>query len=185
MDASAEPSTAARTPRTVIPLALAGAMLSVSLGVYGRTHEPTGTGITTLWFPSMLAMKSALASVAMALGVVQLLTVLAMFGRAPSIRRVLGGALGRVHRWSGTAAFLVSLPVAYHCLWSLGFRTVGARPLAHGLFGCFFYGAFATKLLALRTRHLPRWALPAAGGLVLTSLTGAWLTSALWFFGTS
>jgi hypothetical protein len=40
----------------------------------------------------------------------------------------------------------------------------------------------ATKLLALRIDGLPRWALPVIGGLLVTCLTGLWLTSSLWFF---
>ena len=167
--------------RRMIPVALAGACVSVALGVYGRVHEPTGGRITKLFFPSLPAMKAWLATVAFALALAQLGSALAMFGRLPGVR----GAprwLGPVHRWSGTAAFVVSLPVAYHCLWALGLQSTGARPVAHGLFGCFFYGAFATKLLCLHTRGLPRWRLPVVGGLLVTALTGAWLTSALWFF---
>ena len=67
----------------------------------------------------------------------------------------------------------MSLPVAYHCLWSLGLATDrGARPLVHGLLGCAFYGAIATKLLALRTPRLPRWAIPVVGATLVTTLVG-------------
>ncbi len=48
--------------------------------------------------------------------------------------------------------------------------------------GCVFYGAYAAKMLALRVRGLPSWALPILGGTVLASLVLIWLTSALWFF---
>ena len=40
----------------------------------------------------------------------------------------------------------------------------------------------ATKLLLLRVSGLPGWALPVAGGALVTLLTGIWMTSALWFF---
>lgn len=56
------------------------------------------------------------------------------------------------------------------------------RPLVHGLFGCAFYGAMTTKLLALRSKRLPRWAIPVFGSLLVLTLTVAWLTSALWFY---
>ena len=62
-------------------------------------------------------------------------------------------------------AFLFTLPVAYHCLWSLGFAETGARQIAHSIFGCAFYGAFATKMLVLRIDGLPRYVLPICGGL--------------------
>ena len=89
--------------------------------------------------------------------------------------------LGSVHRLSGRAAFLVSLPVAYHCLWSLGFQATNARVLIHSVLGCLFYGAFAAKVMIVRSRGLPGWALPVAGALTFTVLVLLWCFSALWF----
>jgi hypothetical protein len=37
-------------------------------------------------------------------------------------------------------------------------------------------------MLVLRIDRLPRLALPVCGGLLVTLLTGLWLTSSLWFF---
>jgi Family of unknown function (DUF6529) len=42
----------------------------------------------------------------------------------------------------------------------------------------------ATKLLSLRAKRLPRWAIPVVGATLVTTLVGVWLTSALWFFST-
>jgi len=53
--------------------------------------------------------------------------------------------------------------------------------LAHSLLGCAFYGAFATKVVVVRSPSLPGIALPLAGGLVFTLLVAVWLTSAFWF----
>jgi uncharacterized protein DUF6529 len=36
----------------------------------------------------------------------------------------------------------------------------------------------------VRTRRLPRWALPLMGGALFTVLVVVWATSALWFFRT-
>ena len=158
--------------------------MALALGVYGRVHEPTHGAIVDLGFPSLLAMKSWLTTVATALAIFQLLSALRMYGRVGS-RRPTAKWLPAAHRWSGTAAFVISLPVAYHCLWSLGFATDrGARPLVHGLLGCAFYGAMATKLLALRATRLPKWAIPVIGATLVTTLTGIFLTSSLWFFTT-
>ena len=88
--------------------------------------------------------------------------------------------LGDVHRISGRVAFIFTLPVAYHCLWSLGFQSSSTRVLLHSIFGCCVYGAFAAKVLIVRSRGLPAWALPVAGGLMLSTLVLVWLTSALW-----
>jgi hypothetical protein len=167
----------------LLAVAGAGAAVAVALGVYGRVHTPTGAALTTFGFPSLLAMKAWLATGAAALGIVQLLSALAMWGRLPGVRRAPAW-LPVLHRWTGTAAFLVSLPVAYHCLWSLGLQTTTPRVLVHSLLGCAFYGAITTKLLALRIERLPGWALPVIGGSLFTLLTALWLTSALWFFTT-
>lgn len=88
------------------------------------------------------------------------------------------------HRWSGRVAFLVSVPVAVHCLCAMGYQTYETRVLLHSVLGCFFFGAFSAKMLLLRSERLPGWLLPIVGGLVLTALTIIWLTSALWFFRT-
>ena len=89
-----------------------------------------------------------------------------------------------MHRTTGWAAFLVSLPVAAACLWALGFQSGNNRVLAHGLLGCAFYGAFAAKVIVVRSKRLPGWALPVVGGLLLTTVVGAGLTSAIWYFAT-
>jgi hypothetical protein len=176
-----EPSPQPRSTTALIAAALAGGAVALALGVYGRVHDPTGGRILDLGFPSLQAMKSWLATVVFALAMVQLVSALAMFGHLPGVKRTPSW-VPFAHRWTGTAAFVVSLPVAYHCLWSLGFQTTGTRQIVHATAGCVFYGAFATKLLALRIRRRPGWALPVIGGTVVAALTAVWLTSALWFF---
>jgi Family of unknown function (DUF6529) len=79
---------------------------------------------------------------------------------------------------------LLSVPVAVHCLYALGWQHDSLRVLVHSLVGCFFYGAFTAKMLVLRA-DTPRWVLPVLGGAVFTALTAVWLTSAVWFFTTS
>ena len=78
-------------------------------------------------------------------------------------------------------AFVFSLPVAYHCLWSLGFAETNTRAVAHSVVGCVFYGAFVAKVLALRSSGLPKSTLPIVGGITFASLVLAWLTSSVWF----
>jgi Family of unknown function (DUF6529) len=167
--------------RPLLVAAIAGGAVALALGTYGNVHEPTGDSIATFGFPAVLPMKAWFATAVLTLALAQLVSALALWGRLPAVRRAPGW-LAPAHRWCGTAAFVVSLPVAYHCLWSLGFQDTDTRVLAHSLLGCAFYGAFATKLLALRIGGLPRWALPVIGGLLVTSVTGLWLTSSLWFF---
>jgi hypothetical protein len=171
-------------PSGALPLAaaaVAGAAVALALGTYGRVHTPTGDSIATFGFPAVLPMKAWFATIAAALALCQLASALAMYGHLPGLRTTPRW-IAPVHRWGGTVAFVVSLPVAYHCLWSLGFQDTDTRVLVHSIMGCAFYGAFATKLLALRIERLPSWALPVIGGSLVTILTSIWLTSSLWFF---
>lgn len=160
---------------------LLGAVVAVSMGVYAKAHDPANRPLFTLGFSGMLQMKAWLATGATLLLIVQLITALWMWGRLPGAGRAPAWA-AILHRWSGTTAFVLTLPVAFHCIWALGFGTGSARVVVHGVVGCAFYGAYAAKMLGLRTRGLPRWALPVLGGSVLASLVLVWLTAALWFF---
>ena len=156
-----------------------GSVVSVALGVYGRVHTPTGHALFHAPFQTMFGMKVWLTVVALGLATVQLLTALWMYGKlgisAPRW-------VGPMHRTSGLLALLVTLPVAFHCLWALGFGTTDARVIIHSLLGCVFYGAFVTKVLTLRSKRMPGWALPWIGGALFTVLIGVGLTSAVWYF---
>jgi hypothetical protein len=162
---------------------LLGAAVALSLGIYGRAHEPSSDLAITLGFTNTITMKVWLATIVVAFASVQLLSALWIYGRLP-----LGAApdwVGSVHRTSGRLAFLVSLPVAYHCLYQLGFQHSSARVLVHSILGCAFYGAFAAKVVIVRSRNLPGYALPVAGGLTFAILVGVWLLSGLWFIDKS
>jgi hypothetical protein len=170
------------TGRFLLWLAV-GALVALSLGLYGRIHDPTGRSLVTLFFTNTLTLKVWLATAAVTLAAFQGLTGLRMYGK---LGRKRGPAwVPTAHRLSGTTAFLLTIPVAYHCLWALGFQyQEGTRILVHGIFGCFFFGALATKVLTLNSKRMPKWALPVMGGAVFTALVVVWATSALWFFRT-
>jgi hypothetical protein len=160
-----------------------GALVAVALGVFGKIHEPQYFSINLAGFSSGLAAKAWLSTLAVTLALFQLASAFAMYrlipgGRAPAW-------IGTAHVWSGRLAVLVSVPVAVHCLYALGFQTYDNRVLFHSLFGCFFYGAFVTKMLLLTRKGLRAWVIPVAGGLVFFGLVYVWLTSALWFFDTN
>jgi hypothetical protein len=161
---------------------MAGAAVSVALGVYGSLHQPTGIAVNVSGFSSQQTVKVWLASGAAVLAVVQLVSALVMYGKLPGVRGPYW--IGTLHRWSGRLAFLLTVPVAVHCLYALGFQAGEPRVLVHSLFGCFFYGAFAAKMLVLRA-DTPKWTLPVLGGAVFSALTALWLTASVWFFATS
>jgi len=168
-------------PALVLPLVIGGA-ISLMLGVYGRNHDATGRGLITLFFTSGIYLKAWFATAAVACGLFQVLSALRLYDKI-HIPRTFPPWLGQAHRLSGTLAFMFSLPVAYHCLWGLGFATEGGtRRVLHSLFGCLFYGAFAAKVIIVRSKHMPNWALPVVGGTTFAILVLLWYTSALWLF---
>jgi Family of unknown function (DUF6529) len=164
-------------PRLLLAAGI-GAAVALTLGVYGHVHDPSQKLVFTLGLSSTIAMKVFLATIALGFAVVQLSSGAWVYGKLPwAAPRWAGTA----HRISGRLAFLLSLPVAYHCLWSLGFQDSTTRVLVHSLAGCVFYGAFAAKVTIVRSKGLPGAALPIAGGLVFATLVLVWYTSALWF----
>ncbi len=166
-----------------------GAVVALLVGVFGRVHEPTLEGTTTLGLTTVLAMKTTVSLVIGALVLFQLISALWIYGKigagAPSW-------VGKVHRASGATALVLSLFVAYHCLWSLGLEVgtlpdgepVSTRTFVHGLIGCAVIGAMVVKIVAVRSRRAPGWFLPVAGGLLFSLLVLAVLTSAVWYIST-
>lgn len=166
--------------RSVVVALAAGSLVTVAIGVYAAAHDPTGEALNLAGFTDGLHAKAWLGSAAFVLAVLQVLSALAMWGRLPGWTAGRGTAV--THRWSGRTAVVVSLPVAAHCLYALGFQAFDTRVLLHSVFGCFFYGLFVCKMILLARSRTPGWALPLAGALVFTALTVLWVTSSLWFF---
>jgi Family of unknown function (DUF6529) len=167
--------------RAIAAVLLLGAGVAVALGSYAKLHAPAGRPIVTFGFSGVLQMKAWLATAALVFVAVQLLSALWMWGRLPGAGSAPGW-LPSLHRWSGSIGFVLTLPVAFHCLWALGIGSFTPRVVAHSVGGCLFYGAYAAKMLGLRLKGLPGWAIPVLGGTVLGTFVLVWLTAALWFF---
>ncbi len=173
-----------------VPLATfaVGAVVALLVGVFGRVHDPSLDGTTTLGFDTVIEMKVVVTTVIGVLAVLQVVGALWMYGKlgieAPSW-------LGTAHRVSGAVALALSVFVAYHCLWALGLESgrletgqkVPVRTVIHGVVGCAVIGAIVVKVVAVRSRRAPGWFLPVAGGLLFALLVVAVLTSAVWFIG--
>ena len=142
----------------------------------------TYSDIVETVFSSTIAAKVWLATGAVALAVVQVLTASRMWGKLRRVVPLSFTTAKRVHRWSGRIALLLSLPVFFHCVTMLGFRTPDARVAVHSIAGSFVYGVVAAKLLVIRWKHYPHWVLPVLGGSLAAVLATLWLTSALWYF---
>ncbi len=158
------------------------ALITLTVGLVARQtiREPYSTPFFDLFFSDTLHMKAWLVTAAVILACSQLLTAARLYEvlRFPPKGRLYHS----VHRWSGRAAILLTLPVAYHCVFLLGFGTHSPRVLIHSLLGSALYGAVVAKVLIVRSSRFAHWVLPVAGALLFSILLGLWLTSALWFF---
>ena len=143
----------------------------------------TYADLMTTVFSSPIAAKAWFATAAVILALVQVTTAARIYGKL-SFLPERGRTVARVHRWSGRIAFLCTLPVFFHCVTILGFQTPDARVAIHSVVGTFVYGVFVAKVLIVRDRSLPGWALPTAGLTLASTLVVLWLTSALWYFTT-
>ena len=117
LDAAALTSTTSSAPAAHSPAlafgvaAAVGGLVALSLGVYGRVHDPASESTIKWFFTSTLNFKVWMTTLALALALLQVLGGLWMFGRLP-----LGPApawVGPAHRMSGSLALLATLPVAY------------------------------------------------------------------------
>jgi hypothetical protein len=169
----------------VLPL-LFGALVALTLGELAREEAiAPGTypgSYYRLFFSDTLHLKTWFATAVLALAGTQLFTAAWIFGKLPWRRPAFVAA---THRWVGRLVFVLTIPVAYHCIFKLGFQTTSTRVVVHSLLGCVFYGAFAAKVTIVRLHRFPRWVLPIAGGLLFAALLVVWSTSALWLFRTS
>lgn len=161
-----------------IPL-VAFALVSLTVGLVAHQRLGAGKPYFHLFFTDTIHMKVWLVTAAILLALSQLLTASRIYGLLHF--RPPGRLYNIIHRWSGRTAIALTLPVAYHCIFLLGFSTYSTRVYIHSLLGSAIYGAFIGKVVIVRSRGVPGWALPLAGGTLFSILLGLWLSSALWF----
>ena len=133
-------------------------------------------------FSSTIAGKAWFATAAVIFAIVQVSTGARIFGKLERIVRIPRPHVNRVHRWSGRLAILCTLPVAFHCIFILGFETVTPRVLIHSILGSFVYGVIVVKIFFVHDHDHPKWTLPLVGGAVFVMLVALWATSAAWYF---
>jgi hypothetical protein len=159
-----------------------GALVTVLIGLLERhmTDSPHPISFFHLFFSDPLYMKAWLASAILVLSFGQLVTAAGMYGLlriSPQTR-----FYNVVHRWSGRTAMVLTLPVAFNCLFDLGLYPPDMRVMVHAILGAFIYGIFVAKFLLLRIDRAPGWILPILGSALFTTVLGLWLTSAYWLF---
>jgi Family of unknown function (DUF6529) len=152
--------------------------VTVTVYVVGRLHQPDYT--FSMFGTDPIPPKSLLATIVLGLAVLQVLLALWIYRTLPVAR--LPRAVPITHRVVGFAAVALTVPVALHCLIAYGVQLTSARVATHSLAGCFFYGVFTAKVLAVQSRRLPGGVLPVLGGLLAVLIGVLWYTSALWFY---
>jgi hypothetical protein len=145
----------------------------------GRLHQPDY--MFSMFGTDPIPVKSLLATIGLGMAGLQVLLALWIYRKLP-----LAGAPARpvpvAHQVTGYAVFTLTVPVAVHCLIAYGVQLTSVRVAVHSVAGCFFYGAFTAKVLIVRSRRLPGWVLPAAGGTLAVVAGVLWYTSALWYY---
>ncbi|MFF7992288.1 DUF6529 family protein [Kitasatospora xanthocidica] len=160
--------------------ALLPVAVTAGLYWYGRAHTPDyASSLFGRRFDDANQLKAQLGTALVGLALVQLLLALWMYGRLPGLpaapRSVRAG-----HRLIGLGAFLLSLPIAYHCITAYGVQVTDSRIALHSFAGCFLYGAFAAKIIVVHHHRFPGWALPTAGGALTVLIALLWYSAALW-----
>jgi hypothetical protein len=180
-DGPGAPAAGGPAARLGLALLLAAAVTAVLVTV-GRLHQPDySASLFGQIAVGALVLKAWLATVTLGLAGVQVLLALWLYNKlpfAPAPARWVGMA----HRLTGVVLIAVTIPVAVHCLIAYGVQLTSLRVAVHSLAGCFLYGAFAAKVLLVRSRRLPGWVLPVAGGTLVTVVIVLWYTAALWYF---
>lgn len=147
---------------------------AVAIWVIGQNHTPQYT--TDLFGEEgtdAVTLKARLATALLGLAVIQVLLAAWMYGAGSRPVRI-------THRAVGWAAFLLSVPIAVHCVRTYGVETTDTRVHLHSIAGCALYGAFVAKVLVVRSRHAPGWLLPVAGGALFVAVGLLWYSAALW-----
>lgn len=167
-------------PAAVAALVLGAAVFTVIFAV-GRAVTPDyTTGLFGQHLEDAVSLKSKLGTALLALALIQFALALWMYGRLPGVAR----APRRVrtsHRVIGALAFLLSVPIAVHCITTYGIELTPMRAAVHSIAGCFFYGAFAAKVLVVQWRATPRWLLPLLGGSLVAAIAVSWYAAPLWY----
>jgi mono/diheme cytochrome c family protein len=167
-----------RSYRWVTAPLVAFALFALTAGLLAR-HDPRSKGYFRLFFSDPIHMKAGFATAVAVLACFQIFTAAWIFRKLPWRKP---GWVNSAHRISGALAFVLTLPVAYHCIFKLGFQDPNGRVLAHSLLGCGVYGAYAAKVTIVRLHRFPRLVLPLAGGTLFAILIAVWYTSALWLY---
>lgn len=145
-----------------------GSAVALALGAYAVLHEPTARDFVFYGFDSAASWKHAFTVLAALLFVAQA-------ALAIKLAQLFGcRATGRPWLWDlrrllATLAVGFSLPVAFHCIWVLGFRTDDLAITAHSIAGCVAYGVVVAAILGNHTKMVRS----PAGPRALTHVVGA------------
>ena len=137
-----------------------GAAVSVALGAFSVVHEPTGRDFVLYGFDSATGWKNALTLVVAVLLIAQAAIGFKLAGLL-GLRATTRPWLLELRRLIATLAVGFSLPIAFHCVWVLGFGDDSPLIALHSILGCIAYGCVVA---ALWPDHRKRAPLDTGGG---------------------
>ncbi len=143
-------------------IGLAGAIVAVVLYIVGKAHTPDyTTGLFGQSGLNAIMLKSALATAALGLAVVQVLLALWIYRKLPLAGRA-PKPVGMTHRVVGAVLVALTLPIAIHCFLAYGVVLTDARKVIHPAGGAALVHLGAVVLQRLqhsdltgRTGHSP------------------------------
>ena len=117
-------------------------------------HEPTGRDFVLYGFESAAGWKNALTLVVAVLLVAQAALAFKLAGLF-GLRAASRPWLLELRRLIATLAVGLSLPVAFHCVWVLGFGSDSSAITLHSILGCIAYGCVVAALWPDHRKRAP------------------------------
>ncbi len=130
-----------------------GAAVAVALGVYSVLHQPTGRDFVLYGFESAASWKNALTLVVALLLVAQAALSFKLAGLF-GLRATTRPWLSELRCLLATLAVGFSLPVAFHCVWVLGFGSDSPAITLHSILACVAYGCVVAALWPERSERI-------------------------------
>ncbi len=126
---------------------------------------------------NLLAWKTAFAALVIGLAGFQVATAARVWGAGGL--PLSEATAARIHRWSGRLLLVLSVMLAYTCLFGLAGPTSPTRVLLHSILGGTLFVVLAVKFSALRLGRPSDRHLPVIGSLLFVNYVAIWALSAL------
>lgn len=128
-----------------------------------------------------LAQKSVLATIILALALVQLALISTARGWVVKLPPKIRGRARVAHHVGGYTGLVLLAIISYYCVFVYG-SSGTTRSLAHAILGAAAMVLVLSKVAVAHAFKALFRGMPLLGGLLAGSIAGAWATSSLWYF---